>query len=79
MAEEMFDGFDHTEHKAEVEERWGKDAYAATDTYFRSTSTQERGDWKRRADELAAAWIEGAASGVEPDSESAQTIAQRNL
>ena len=28
MAEEMFDGFDHTQYKEEVEERWGKDAYA---------------------------------------------------
>ena len=29
MAEEMFDGFDHTQYKEEVEERWGKEAYAA--------------------------------------------------
>lgn len=79
MAEEMFDGFDHTQHKAEVEERWGKDAYAVTDTFFRSQSTQEKGDWKRRADELAAAWIEGAASGVTPDSDAAQTTAQRHF
>ena len=28
MAEKMFDGFDHTRYKDEVEERWGKDAYA---------------------------------------------------
>ncbi|MEO7349966.1 MAG: MerR family transcriptional regulator, partial [Terrimesophilobacter sp.] len=31
MAEEMFDGFDHTQYKEEVEERWGKGASAATD------------------------------------------------
>ena len=30
MAEEnLADGFDHTRYQAEVEERWGKDAYAA--------------------------------------------------
>jgi len=28
MAEKMFDGFDHTRYKDEVEERWGQDAYA---------------------------------------------------
>ena len=28
MAENMFDGFDHTQYKEEVEQRWGKDAYA---------------------------------------------------
>lgn len=26
MAEKMFDGFDHTAYRAEVEERWGQDA-----------------------------------------------------
>lgn len=26
MAETMFDGFDHTQYKDEVEQRWGKDA-----------------------------------------------------
>lgn len=29
VAEKMFDGFDHTQYKDEVEERWGKDAYAS--------------------------------------------------
>jgi DNA-binding transcriptional MerR regulator len=28
MAEDMFNGFDHTQYKEEVEDRWGKDAYA---------------------------------------------------
>ena len=28
MAENVFDGFDHTQYKDEVEQRWGKDAYA---------------------------------------------------
>ena len=29
MAQNMFDGFDHTQYKNEVEERWGADAYAS--------------------------------------------------
>ena len=33
MAEEMFEGFDHTEHRAEVEERWGAQAYADGDRW----------------------------------------------
>ena len=36
MAEQMFDGFDHTQYKDEVEERWGKDAYAKSDAWWRS-------------------------------------------
>ena len=31
MAENMFNGFDHTQYKDEVEERWGTYAYAAGD------------------------------------------------
>ena len=31
----MFDGFDHTQYKDEVEERWGKDAYAKSDAWWR--------------------------------------------
>lgn len=79
VAEEMFDGFDHTQYKNEVQDRWGKDAYAATDSFFRSQSTQEKGEWKKRADELAAAWVEAVASGVTPDSDSAQAIAQHHF
>ena len=79
MAEEMFDGFDHTQYKGEVEERWGKDAYAVTDSWFRSQSLQEKGEWKRRSYELAAAWTEAAASGIEPESDAAQALARRQF
>src|SRR5690554_4444275 len=33
MADEMFDGFDHTQYKEEVEQRWGKQAYAKSDAW----------------------------------------------
>ena len=35
MAENMFDGFDHTQYREEVEDRWGKDAYARGDAWWR--------------------------------------------
>lgn len=78
MADEMFDGFDHTTFKDEVQERWGKDAYAAGDAWWESKSTQEKVQWKRRAKELAAAWVDVAMSGVAPESDEAQAIAQRH-
>src|SRR5690606_8095717 len=31
MAEDMFDGFDHTQYKDEAEQRWGKDAYSKSE------------------------------------------------
>lgn len=79
MAEEMFDGFDHTHYRGEVEERWGKDAAVASDTWWGGQSVEEQGAWKRRAEELAAAWTAGAASGIMPDSDEAQILAQRHF
>src|SRR5699024_8241455 len=35
MAENIFDGFDHTEYREEVEQRWGADAYAKSDRWWR--------------------------------------------
>lgn len=36
MAEEMLDGFDHTEHKEKVEQRWGAEADAASDSWWKA-------------------------------------------
>lgn len=41
MASEAFDGFDHTQYKDEVIERWGKDAYESGDRWWRSLSEQD--------------------------------------
>ena len=48
MAEDMFDGFDHTQYKDEVEERWGKKAYADSDRWWRGMSADEKSAWKQR-------------------------------
>jgi DNA-binding transcriptional MerR regulator len=42
MAEEMFDGFDHTRDKDEVETRWGQEAYASADRWWRGMSAEDR-------------------------------------
>jgi DNA-binding transcriptional MerR regulator len=42
MAENMFDGFDHTEYKEEVERLWGMDSYRESDGWYRSLSHDER-------------------------------------
>jgi DNA-binding transcriptional MerR regulator len=78
MAEEMFDGFDHTQYKDEVEERWGKDAYASSDSWWRGMSDAEKAAWKERAGRLGADWLAAAASGVAPDSAEAQALARRH-
>jgi DNA-binding transcriptional MerR regulator len=78
VAEEMFDGFDHTQYKEEVEERWGKDAYAASDRWWRGLTAEERAGWQQRQKALAADWTAAAARGVDPASEEAQALARRH-
>ena len=79
MAEEMLDGFDHTQYKEEVEERWGKQAYARSDAWWRSKSPAEKQEWQRLQKQLAADWIAVSMSGVSPGSEEAQALAQRHF
>ena len=79
MAEKMFDGFDHTQYKEEVEERWGKDAYAAGDAWWREMGAEEKEAWKRRSEQLGSDWIAAAASGIAPDGPEAQDLARRHV
>ena len=79
MAENMFDGFDHTQYKDEVEERWGKKAYADSDRWWRGMSADEKTAWQQRVADLGRDWIAAAESGVAPDSAEAQALAKRHV
>ncbi|MBD3941266.1 MerR family transcriptional regulator [Microbacterium sp. NEAU-LLC] len=79
MAEKMFDGFDHTQYKDEVEQRWGKKAYADSDRWWRSMSADDRAAWQKRVADLGSDWIAAAQSGIAPDSDEAQALAKRHV
>jgi DNA-binding transcriptional MerR regulator len=79
VAEKMFDGFDHTQYKDEVEERWGKDAYAHGDSWWRGMSAEEKQAWRQGSQDLAADWIRAAGSGAPADSAEAQDLARRHV
>lgn len=79
MADKMFDGFDHTQYKDEVEERWGKKAYADGDRWWRGMTDQQRDAWKQRVAELNRDWIAVAESGADPASDEAQELARRHV
>ncbi|UWF77692.1 MULTISPECIES: MerR family transcriptional regulator [Microbacterium] len=79
MAENMFDGFDHTQYKDEVEERWGKKAYADGDRWWRGMTEEERAAWQQRASDLGRDWIAAAERGVDPASDEAQALARRHV
>ncbi len=79
MAEEMFDGFDHTRYRDEVEQRWGKAAYTKSDTWWRSLDAEEKDAWKLRSKQLAEDWTAAAASGAAADGPVARELARRQV
>ncbi|WP_418275275.1 MerR family transcriptional regulator [Isoptericola jiangsuensis] len=78
MAEEMLDGFDHTQHQDEVTKRWGADAYATSDAWWRGLGVDGQADFKARTDALGRAWADAAERGVDPTSDEAQALAARH-
>ena len=79
VAEKMFEGFDHTRYKDEVEARWGRDAFARGDAWWRSMSDSERATWAQRTAQLSADWASAARARLTPDSAPAQALAARHL
>ncbi|GAA4419055.1 TipAS antibiotic-recognition domain-containing protein [Georgenia halophila] len=79
MAQEMFDGFDHTQYKDEVTRRWGADAYAAGDSWWRGLSEDQRASWQQRAKDLGADWVAAAARGADPAGDEGQALARRHV
>lgn len=76
----MFDGFDHTQYKEEVEERWGTAAYAQSDSWWRSQSDDEKAAFMRTVADLNAAWTAATADPkVTPGSQAAQDLASRHV
>ncbi|QKJ18134.1 MerR family transcriptional regulator [Microbacterium hominis] len=79
MAENMFDGFDHTQYKDEVEQRWGKKAYADSNDWWNAMDAAAKADWQQRVSDLNSDWIAAAESGIAPDSAPAQELARRHV
>lgn len=79
MAEKMFDGFDHTSYQAEVEDRWGPEAYAQGDTWWRGMAPAGKDAWKETARQLIGEWTAAAGSGAAPDGPEAQDLARRHV
>lgn len=79
MSENMFDGFDHTQYKDEVEQRWGKDAYKRSNDWWNSMNAAERANWQQDVAQLSSDWAAAAESGITPDSTEARALAHRHV
>jgi DNA-binding transcriptional MerR regulator len=79
MAEKMFDGFDHTRYREEVEQKWGADAYTRSAGWWTGLSKAERSAWQARAERLGREWIALAEAGGDPAGVRAQDLARRHV
>jgi MerR family transcriptional regulator, thiopeptide resistance regulator len=78
MASDMFDGFDHTQYKEEVEQRWGAQAYADSDRWWRGLSPDGQQTFLDEHLAIAAAWSELRGTAAPIDGEEAQALARRH-
>lgn len=78
MAEEMFDGFDHTRYRDEVIEKWGEKAYTDSDTWWRSLSDDDRSEFQRRQLDIAADFGRAHAAGLDPSGPEVRAITRRH-
>ena len=78
MAQDMFDGFDHTQHKDEVEQRWGAQAYADGDAWWRGLGEDGQQAFTDEHAVIAAGWAQLAADGAAVDGPQAQSLARRH-
>jgi DNA-binding transcriptional MerR regulator len=79
MAEEVFDGFDHTRYEAEVTERWGRDAYERGDRWWRSLSDSKRQAFGQQQVDIASDFAAALRAGKPADSDEVQAIARRQV
>lgn len=78
MAEEVFDGFDHTAHEREVTERWGREAYEEGDRWWRSLGEAGKKAFLDEHGAIARDWGRAREAGLGAGSEQAQDIARRH-
>jgi len=78
MPHAMFDGFDHTVFREEVEERWGREAYDRSGSWWGSKTDAEKAEWKAAQAALQSDWVALASQqDADPRGEPAQSLARR--
>jgi DNA-binding transcriptional MerR regulator len=78
MAETMFKGFDHSQYKDEVIERWGQDAWKTSNDWWTSLTAEEKDAFQREQGEIVLAYMDAHAAGLDPASDEAQAITDRH-
>ncbi|MGW8356201.1 MerR family transcriptional regulator [Streptomyces wedmorensis] len=79
MADEVFDGFDHTVHEKEVAERWGREAYEKGDRWWRSLDAGQKKAFMDEQAGIARDFGQAARDGLAAGSDEVQDIARRQV
>ena len=74
----MLQGFNDG-YEAEVVERWGRDAFEASNQWWHGKSVHEQRAWKADTEALVARWRELQEAGHEPDSAAARVHATAHV
>ena len=78
MAEDMFDGFDNSQYREEVEARWGTQAWADGDRWWRGLGQQGQEQYMAEHRAIAARWAELREQGAPVESPEAMANARRH-
>jgi DNA-binding transcriptional MerR regulator len=79
MAEHMFDGFDHTRYRAEVESTWGVEAYHTSDVWWRSKSSDDQREYQAQHAAVAADYAAAIQASESANSARVQAIVARHV
>ena len=78
-ADEMFDGFDHTQYREEVEQRWGKEEYSRSDRWWKGIGQQGRQAFMEEAKAIGQGWAAARESGEPVDAPEVRALAARHI
>lgn len=78
MATESLHGFDHTQYKDEVVERWGQDAYETGDRWWRSMSDEDKKRHHQAHLAIAEDYANAQLTGRAPESDVVQDVVRRH-
>jgi hypothetical protein len=78
MAEDMFDGFDHTQYRDEVEQRWGARAWADGDAWWRGLDGDDQQAFMAEHRAIAEAWAVLRTRSAPLDGPEARALAARH-
>ena len=78
MAEEMLDGFDHTVYTDEVTERWGAEAYATSDRWWRGLGAEGQAAFQAEEKAISGGLAAAHAAGTPADAAEVQALVARH-